>query len=84
MFVFCKCVKGRYIKLRRGITGLINVGTDGESSRIYRLEMLQAKLSYGYNKINTVFDYCALGVYIKAFIKTALGGDMPLKSNSDG
>jgi hypothetical protein len=46
--------------------------------------MLQAKLSYDYNKVNNVFDYCALEIYVKAFIKTALGGDMPLTSTSDG
>jgi hypothetical protein len=46
--------------------------------------MLQAKLSYCYNKVNNVFDYWALEVYKQAFITTALGGDMTLTSTSDG
>jgi hypothetical protein len=34
--------------------------------------------------INTVVDYCAVEVYLHAFSTTAVDGDVPLTSNSEG
>jgi len=43
-----------------------------------------AGLSESYDKVNIVVDCCGADEYLHAFSATALDGDMPLASNSDG
>jgi hypothetical protein len=42
------------------------------------LELLKATLSQCYHYVNTVIDYCAVEVYLHAFITTALHVAVPL------
>jgi hypothetical protein len=46
--------------------------------------MLQATFSQCWYKLNNVFDYCAVQLYLHAFSATTLDRDMTLISNSDG
>jgi len=46
--------------------------------------MVQARLSHCYDKTNTVFEYCAVEAYLHAFTATAVDGDVPLTSTTDG
>ena len=50
----------------------------------YSLELVPAGLSQRYDKVSTVFYYCAVEVYLHAFSATALDADVPLTTNSDG
>jgi hypothetical protein len=45
---------------------------------------VKARFSQCYDRANSVFEYCAVEVYLHAFSETALDGDLPLTSISDG
>jgi len=44
--------------------------------------MVKARLSQCYDKVNIVYDYCAVQIYLHAFSAKALDGDVSLTSTS--